>query len=113
MLIAAGLTIAGVVLYRYNIVITGMEVANGGFYIPSWMEVWFMLGMGSCVVLAYLFIVENFSVYTKLDVAASIAARTEQEAERRAREMPPMKGEPPRPSHVDDRRGVVGVGTGG
>lgn len=121
MFIAAGLTIAGVVGYRYNIVITGMQASIGeGFYRPSWMEVWFMLGMGACVLLAYLFIVENFPVYTKVDVAASVAARSEQEAERRARELPTVRSagvRTGRPAPVaasplgNDGSGTMGAGT--
>ncbi|MGZ4153870.1 MAG: hydrogenase [Actinomycetota bacterium] len=74
MLTASWLTIGGVVLNRFNITITGMMASTGeGFYRPSWMEVWFCLGLASCVVLAYQFIVENFPIYTAEDVAIAEA----------------------------------------
>lgn len=76
----------GVALYRFNIVIIGMVESTGvGMYKPHWMEVAIMAGMASAVCLAYLFIVENFPVYTAQDVAASEVAVAEAEAERKAR----------------------------
>jgi hypothetical protein len=72
------------------------------------------------VLLAYLFIVENFPVYTKVDVAASVAARSEQEAERRARELPtvrPARVRTGRPAPVaasplgNDGSGAMGAST--
>ena len=44
------------------------------------METVIALGLGSAVALAYLFIVENFPVYTPSDVAASEAAVAEARA---------------------------------
>jgi Ni/Fe-hydrogenase subunit HybB-like protein len=76
MLWASWLTVGGVVLNRFNITITGMMASTGeGFYYPSWMEVWFCLGMAASVVLAYLFIAENFPIYTAEDVAVADARR--------------------------------------
>jgi Ni/Fe-hydrogenase subunit HybB-like protein len=76
MVTASLLAIAGVVLNRFNITITGMMRSTGeGFYRPSWMEAWFCLGLAACVVLAYLFIVENFPIYTAEDVRIAEARR--------------------------------------
>jgi Ni/Fe-hydrogenase subunit HybB-like protein len=76
MLTASVLTIGGVVLNRFNITITGMMASTGeGFYRPSWMEGWFCLGLAAAVALAYLFIVENFPIYTAEDVAVAEARR--------------------------------------
>jgi Ni/Fe-hydrogenase subunit HybB-like protein len=76
MLTASWLAIGGVVLNRFNITITGMTASTGeGFYRPSWMEVWFCLGLAACVILAYQFIVENFPIYTAEDVAVAEARR--------------------------------------
>ena len=84
---ASALTIFGVVLNRFNIVITGMAASTGaGMYRPHWMEVWFVIGLAAAVCLAYLFVVENFPVYVEKDVIASEAAFAEAEAERKARE---------------------------
>jgi Ni/Fe-hydrogenase subunit HybB-like protein len=87
MLTASWLTIAGVVVNRFNITITGMIASTGeGFYRPSWMEVWFCLGLAACVMLAYLFIVENFPVFTAEDVAVAEARRRPVTLRRRTRE---------------------------
>jgi Ni/Fe-hydrogenase subunit HybB-like protein len=76
MLAASWLAIGGVVLNRFDVTITGMVASTGeGFYRPSWMEVWFCLGMASFVILAYLFIAENFPLYTAEDVAVADARR--------------------------------------
>ena len=85
---ASAIAILGVALYRFNIVIVGMVESTGvGFYVPHWMEVVIMGGMAAAVSLAYLFIVENFPIYTARDVAASEIAGAEAEAERRARKV--------------------------
>jgi Ni/Fe-hydrogenase subunit HybB-like protein len=76
-----------VVVNRFNITITGMIASTGeGFYRPSWMEVWFCLGLAACVMLAYLFIVENFPVFTAEDVAVAEARRRPVTLRRRTRE---------------------------
>ncbi len=83
---ASAFAIGGVVLNRYDIVITGMAASTGqGFYRPAWMEVGFVIGLAAAVALAYLFLVENFPVYTEEDVAVAAARRAEEEARLRAK----------------------------
>ena len=85
LVMASAIAVLGVALYRFNIVIVGMVESTGaGMYVPHWMEVVIMGGMAAAVALAYLFIVENFPVYTTQDVAASEIAVAEAEAERKA-----------------------------
>ena len=100
--VASALAIAGVVLNRFNITILGMMNSTGeGMYRPSLMEVGFVLGLAAGVSLVYLFLVENFPVYSEDDVIASEAALAEQEAERKARE---AAGVPRRiPIHLETR----------
>jgi len=87
MVVASMLTVLGVVANRFNIVITGMVASSGaGFYRPHWMEVFFVLGLGAAVGLIYLFIVENFPIYTETDVAVSAAVASEEKARLRAME---------------------------
>jgi Ni/Fe-hydrogenase subunit HybB-like protein len=87
MLAASWLTIGGVAVNRFNITITGMIASTGeGFYRPSWMEVWFCLGLAACVILAYQFIVENFPIFTAEDVAVAEARRRPTRLRPRARE---------------------------
>lgn len=62
---AATGTIVGVILNRINVVFTGMSASAGASYFPSFMEVAITLGLISTGVLAYLFIVENFEVFTE------------------------------------------------
>jgi len=56
------LTVFGVILNRMNVVFTGMSKSLGGHYFPSLMEWSVSIGMVSIGVLAYMFLVENFSV---------------------------------------------------
>jgi Ni/Fe-hydrogenase subunit HybB-like protein len=58
------LIILGVVLNRSNVVLTGMAKAAGGTYFPSIGEITITLGLISFGVLIYLFIVENFEVFS-------------------------------------------------
>nr|WP_320131442.1 hydrogenase [uncultured Holophaga sp.] len=57
--------IAGLILSRVNVVFTGMHRAIGGWYLPSFSEWGITLGLLAAVVLAYLFIVENFNIFTR------------------------------------------------
>jgi Ni/Fe-hydrogenase subunit HybB-like protein len=57
--------VAGVVMNRFNVVLTGMgEYLNraGGQYFPSWMEFVVSAGLVSIACLIYLFAVENFNI---------------------------------------------------
>jgi Ni/Fe-hydrogenase subunit HybB-like protein len=59
------LDVAGVILNRFNVVFTGMGKhlnQYGGYYFPAWTEIIVSLGLVSIACLAYLFIVENFSI---------------------------------------------------
>ncbi|MDP4128384.1 MAG: Ni/Fe-hydrogenase cytochrome b subunit [Bacillota bacterium] len=59
------LNVAGVILNRFDVVFTGLgKYLNryGGHYFPAWTEIIVSLGLVSIACLAYLFIVENFSI---------------------------------------------------
>lgn len=59
------LTVAGVIMNRFNVVMTGMgQYLNhyGGHYFPAVTEFIVSAGLVSIACLAYLFIVENFSI---------------------------------------------------
>ncbi len=62
---ASLLVVVGVVFNRMNVVFTGMAKSVGGSYFPSVWEFLITLGMWSFLALAYLFIVENFSILPK------------------------------------------------
>jgi Ni/Fe-hydrogenase subunit HybB-like protein len=84
MVAASLLAIFGTWGFRFNVTMTGLVEAIGvGWYVPSLMETTIALGLGAAVCVAYLFIVENFPIYTEADVAACEAAM----AETRAREL--------------------------
>lgn len=57
-----GLVASGVILNRYNVVVTGMVTSTGVSYWPSLPELTITLGLVSMGVLAYLFICENFRI---------------------------------------------------
>lgn len=59
------MVILGVIINRTNVVITGMWASAGASYVPSFIEVAITLGLISTGVLAYLFIVENFDVFSE------------------------------------------------
>ena len=63
---------------------TGLVESIGSWYTPHWMETVIVFGLASAVALAYLFLVENFPIYTEADVAASEAAVAEAKARARA-----------------------------
>ncbi|HHV65874.1 MAG TPA: Ni/Fe-hydrogenase cytochrome b subunit [Peptococcaceae bacterium] len=60
------LTVGGVVLNRFNVVLTGMRDylsgTLGGSYFPAWTEIVVSAGLVSIACLVYLFIAENFSI---------------------------------------------------
>lgn len=60
----AGLTAIGVVINRVNVIIVGMYEALGPGYVPSWIEWGISIGLLALVILAYIFIVENFAIYS-------------------------------------------------
>ncbi len=60
---SSALAVAGVVLNRLNVAITGMRAGTGAAYVPSWMEVVVTLGIVSAGVLAYLWIAEHLPVF--------------------------------------------------
>jgi Ni/Fe-hydrogenase subunit HybB-like protein len=84
MVAASLLAIFGTWSFRFNVTMTGLVESIGvGWYVPSLMETVIAVGLGAAVCLAYLFIVENFPIYTSSDVAACEAAM----AEARAKEL--------------------------
>jgi Ni/Fe-hydrogenase subunit HybB-like protein len=89
MVVASLLAIFGTWGFRFNVTMTGLVEANGGWYTPSVMETIIVLGLAAAVALAYLFIVENFPIYTLDDVAASEAAMAEAKARAKAAKAKP------------------------
>ncbi len=90
MLVASLLAVFGIWLFRFNVTITGLVESIGvGWYKPHWMETVVVFGLASGVALAYLFIVENFPIYTPGDVAASEAAVAEAMARAKAAKAQP------------------------
>ncbi|HHW07475.1 MAG TPA: polysulfide reductase NrfD [Clostridia bacterium] len=57
--------IAGVVLSRVNVVFTGMYRTLGPGYVPSWMEWVITVSLFALVLLVYLFVIENFNIFTQ------------------------------------------------
>jgi len=92
MVAASLLAIFGTWSFRFNVTMTGLVESIGvGWYVPSLMETVIALGLGAAVCVAYLFIVENFPIYTETDVAACEAAMAEAKAkELAARPRPRM-----------------------
>lgn len=89
MVVASLLAIFGIWMFRFNVTMAGLvEWAGVGWYRPHWMETVIMFGLAAAVALAYLFLVENFPIYTPQDVAASEAAVAEARARARARARP-------------------------
>ncbi len=75
MVVASLLAIFGTWGFRFNVTMTGLVESIGvGWYVPSVMETVIAVGLGAAVCVAYLFIVENFPIYTAADVAACEAA---------------------------------------
>lgn len=60
------LTVGGVIMNRFNVVMTGMgEYLNGtigGSYFPAWTEFTVSAGLVSIACLIYLFVAENFNI---------------------------------------------------
>lgn len=59
------LSVGGVIMNRFNVVMTGMGEyinASGGYYFPAWTEFVVSAGLVSIACLLYLFIAENFSI---------------------------------------------------
>jgi Ni/Fe-hydrogenase subunit HybB-like protein len=90
MVVASLLAVFGIWLFRFNVTLTGLVESIGvGWYRPHWMETVVVFGLASGVALAYLFIVENFPIYTPADVAASEAAVAEAKARAKATKAKP------------------------
>jgi len=107
MVVASLLAIFGTWSFRFNVTITGLVESIGGWYVPHWMETVIVLGLASAVALAYLFIVENFPIYTPEDVAASEAAVAEGRARARAARAAPKLGVMP----IDEVRKLERTGS--
>ncbi len=61
--LASGLTILGVVGYRFDTAIVAYARPAGASYFPSWMEIVVSLGIVSLAVLAFLFFTEHLHVF--------------------------------------------------
>jgi len=62
---ASALVVIGVIFNRMNVVFTGMAKSVGSSYFPSIWEWLITIGMWSVLILAYLFVVENFPILPK------------------------------------------------
>ncbi|ADY56472.1 Polysulphide reductase NrfD [Syntrophobotulus glycolicus DSM 8271] len=74
------LTVGGVVLNRFNMVFTGVSEYFGQYgsaYFPSWIEVIVCLGLISIGCLAFLFLSENFSVFSHRGDEPTVGIMTE------------------------------------
>lgn len=70
------LAVLGVGVGRANVVFTGMAEAAGGVrYLPSLVEFGVTAGLIAWGILVYLFVVENFPIYTAEEVAGVAEAR--------------------------------------
>jgi Ni/Fe-hydrogenase subunit HybB-like protein len=65
LLFAALLVVFGFVMHRIDVSIIASFTVTGTVYIPTFVEIMTSLGIVSLAVLAFLFFVENFSVYEK------------------------------------------------
>ncbi|MGZ8596376.1 MAG: hypothetical protein ACXWYJ_12010, partial [Actinomycetota bacterium] len=92
MIVASLLAVFGTWSFRFNVTMTGLVESNGGWYTPHWIETVIVFGLAAAVALAYLFIVENFPIYTPADVAASEAAVAEAKARAKAAKAQPKFG---------------------
>lgn len=61
------LSIFGVIMSRVNVVFTGMYKALGPGYVPNFVEWGISIGLFAIVSLAYLYIVENFPIYSHVE----------------------------------------------
>lgn len=59
---SASLVVVGVVINRLNVALVGISRATGTSYLPAFSEVTITVGIVALGILAYTFIVENFSV---------------------------------------------------
>ena len=62
------LAVIGVIFSRINVVFTGMYKTLGPGYVPHWIEWGITISLLALVVLAYLFISENFAIFTKENI---------------------------------------------
>jgi len=62
---ASALVVIGVIFNRMNVVFTGMAKSVSSSYFPSIWEWLITIGMWSILILAYLFVVENFPILPK------------------------------------------------
>ena len=93
------LTVAGVVMNRFDVLFTGMGSylnQHGGHYFPAWTEVIVSLGLVSIACLAYLFIAENFNILGHHESEA-VAAKGAKTGAAKRRAVPP--------SHIERQAG--------
>ncbi len=60
--IASGLTLLGMVGYRFNLCIVAFARPEGVSYFPTWMEVAVTVGIMAAAILVFIFFVERFNV---------------------------------------------------
>ncbi len=60
--VASGLTLLGMVGYRFNLCIVAFARPEGVSYFPTWMEISVTLGIVAAAILIFIFFVEHFNV---------------------------------------------------
>jgi Ni/Fe-hydrogenase subunit HybB-like protein len=60
--IASGLTLLGMVGYRFDLCIVAFALPEGVSYFPTWMEFAVTIGIVAAAILAFIFFVERFNV---------------------------------------------------
>ena len=70
----AGMTIAGMIGYRFNVCIVAFARPEGMSYFPTWMELAVSLGIVAGAMLVFLFFVERLKVYPEGHVPGLDAA---------------------------------------
>lgn len=63
----AGLTVLGMIGYRFNVCIVAFARPEGMSYFPSWMEIVVSLGIVAGAMLVFIYFVEKFKVYPEED----------------------------------------------
>jgi Ni/Fe-hydrogenase subunit HybB-like protein len=73
---ASWLVVAGVVLNRLNVAVTGMLAGSGAHYVPAWTEILITAAIVSGGILAYIYIVERLPILGHAEGPAPAGAAT-------------------------------------
>ncbi|MBN1608347.1 MAG: Ni/Fe-hydrogenase cytochrome b subunit [Polyangiaceae bacterium] len=63
--LAAGMTVLGVIGYRFDVCIVAFKRPDGMSYFPTWTELAVSVGIVAAALLVFLFFVENLNVYSE------------------------------------------------